>query len=429
MSIFNRFFKPGESDAPEDPDDSQEKSLAPLTPDELMRLEGASSKSISFPLEGKAAAAADSLIPLAANVTQAAQQYGMAVVKFPEGVGWGDLCVRRSDGLNLLSSFGNDGKFNDMAAIKQAGLQPIAAANLALQGAAIVVGMAYMNQINNRLDRLESTVRDIQRNMELQRQAELKAAYDSLVRLTFKFNEYAANPEKRQAAQLVIERAIFEADKAWNFHIARIKDFSHEVAVAKRLSAKQIESKSRRLNSLENRAAAAFRIHNAARQIGMRLDGDYSEENIEKERQLSAKMAEDFSSCRTDARGDLIEKTTKVKGKPLAIAPLVEDEERFSNIILRKLQESEEIVNQLNPIRMREKAKSDFAEKRARLQDSVSTKDVVAKVAAENDEELEKLRFAFNEADALVIKQDSVVLLKLKPDHSAEEPVPDNPGE
>ena len=128
-------------------------------------------------------------------------------------------------------------------------------------------------------------------------------------------------------------------------------------------------------------------------------------------------------------KGDLIEKTTKVKGKPLAIAPLVEDEERFSNIILRKLQESEEIVNQLNPIRMREKAKSDFAEKRARLQDSVSTKDVVAKVAAENDEELEKLRFAFNEADALVIKQDSVVLLKLKPDHSAEEPVPDNPGE
>ena len=89
MSIFNRFFKPGESDAPEDPDNSQEKSLAPLTPDELMRLEGASSKSISFPLEGKAAAAADSLIPLAANVTQAAQQYGMAVVKFPEGVGWG----------------------------------------------------------------------------------------------------------------------------------------------------------------------------------------------------------------------------------------------------------------------------------------------------------------------------------------------------
>ncbi len=78
---------------------------------------------------------------------------------------------------------------------------------------------------------------------------------------------------------------------------------------------------------------------------------------------------------------------------------------------------------------MREKAKNDLAEKRAKLQDSVSTKDVVAKVAATNDEELEKLQFAFNEADALVIKQDSVVVLKLKPDDSEEEAALDNLSE
>lgn len=78
---------------------------------------------------------------------------------------------------------------------------------------------------------------------------------------------------------------------------------------------------------------------------------------------------------------------------------------------------------------MREKAKKDLAEKRAKLQDSVSTKDVVAKVAATNDEELEKLQFAFNEADALVIKQDSVVVLKLKPDDSEEEAALDNLSE
>ena len=78
---------------------------------------------------------------------------------------------------------------------------------------------------------------------------------------------------------------------------------------------------------------------------------------------------------------------------------------------------------------MREKAKNDLAEKRAKLQDSVSTKDVVAKVAATNDEELEKLQFAFNEADALVIKQDSVVVLKLKPGDSEEEAALDNLSE
>lgn len=98
MSIFDRFFKPDESDTLEGPDDSREKSLASLTSGQLMRLEDSSTKSISFPLEGKAAVAADSLIPLAANAAQAAQQFDMAVVKFPEGVVWGDLCVRHSDG-------------------------------------------------------------------------------------------------------------------------------------------------------------------------------------------------------------------------------------------------------------------------------------------------------------------------------------------
>ena len=429
MSIFDRFFKPDESDTLEDLDDSQEKSLASLTPDELMRLEDSSSKSISFPLEGKAAAAADSLIPLAANATQAAQQYGMAVVKFSEGVGWGDLCVRHSDGWNLLSSFGNDGKFNDMAAIKQAGLQPAAAANLALQGAAVAVGMAYMNQINNKLDRLESNVQAIQRNMELQRRAELKAAYDSLVRLTFKFDEYAASQEKRQAAQMVIEQAICEADKAWNFYISCIKDFTHEVEGAKRLSAKQIESKSRGLSSLENSAAVAFNVYNAAQQTGMRFDNNYAENNIEKERQLSAKMAHEFASCRSAARNALSEKAANVKGKPLAIAPCADETKDSPNPLFGKLHDVQATANRLNPVRMREKAKNDLAEKRAKLQDSVSTKDVVAKVAATNDEELEKLQFAFNEADTLVIKQDSVVLLKLKPDDSEEEAALDNLSE
>ena len=99
------------------------------------------------------------------------------------------------------------------------------------------------------------------------------------------------------------------------------------------------------------------------------------------------------------------------------------------NPLFGKLHDVQATANRLNPVRMREKAKNDLAEKRAKLQDFVSTKDVVAKVAATNEEGLEKLQFAFNEADALVIKQDSVVVLKLKPDDSEEEAALDNLSE
>ncbi len=122
---------------------ADEAELSIIDGDELATLTDGRVKAISKPIAGRMAGFADALIPVATAGADAAAQYGMAIVKFPEGVTWGDLCVRKSDGWNLLSSF-KDGKFNDMAGIKQAALQPTAVANLAMQGAAVAVGAAYM---------------------------------------------------------------------------------------------------------------------------------------------------------------------------------------------------------------------------------------------------------------------------------------------
>lgn len=116
---------------------------------DLTMLRDGKVKAISKPIAGMMTGFADAPIPVATAGIDAAAQYGMAVVKLPEGgVTWGDLCVRKSDGWNLLSSFKDD-KFNDMAGIKQAALQPAAIANLAMRGAAIAVGAAYMAQISD----------------------------------------------------------------------------------------------------------------------------------------------------------------------------------------------------------------------------------------------------------------------------------------
>ncbi len=152
------------------------------------------------------AAAVDALIPVAANAAQAANKFSMAVVKFPEGIGWADLCVRRSGGWSLSSSF-KDSKFNEMAGVKQAGIRSAAAANLALQGAVVAVVMAYMNQINDKLDGIQSGIEANQRDMERERDAELKAAHDALARLTLKYEEYGASAEKRQVGLQITEDA------------------------------------------------------------------------------------------------------------------------------------------------------------------------------------------------------------------------------
>lgn len=392
----------------------QEESLAPIGTEELAKLESSSAKAISIPAGGKAAAAADMLIPLAANAAQAASEYGMAVVKFPEGVGWADLCVRHSDGWNLLSSF-KDGKFNDMAGIKQAGLQPAAAANLALQGAAVAVGMAYMNQINDKLDGLQRGIEAIQRDMERERDAELEAAYNALMRLVRKYEEYGASAEKRAAAQQIVEDTLREADKAYQYQLKCIRDLAAEIDAKKKLKEAQIHEKAAKLSSAETRAAVAFQLYIAAQQVGMRLDNNYTEQNIAKDRQLAQEKADAFSICHGDAQAKLSSKVAKIRKKHFALADHVEDDYEAANLAFSVLHAAGNEIKRVNPVRVKAKVKEVNSQKRAKLQDEVSTENVVRELAKRNDKELESLRFAFNEADTLVIQPDNVLLLKSEP--------------
>lgn len=169
MSFLDRLF--GTEEADESANDvaaielAQGQALSRISENELAALKDSAVRTVRLPVGSKAAIAADALIPFGANVAQGVNEIGMAMVRFPEGVGWADLCSRKApewDGYKLLSSFGSDGKFNEMAGIKQAGLQPAAVTNLALQGAAVAVGMAYMNQINEKLDGLQSGIEAIQ---------------------------------------------------------------------------------------------------------------------------------------------------------------------------------------------------------------------------------------------------------------------------
>ena len=93
MSIFGRLFGRGKA---EDDGPKPEITLAGET--ELAAIESGAVRSVVLTSGERGAAFADALVPVAANAAQAVQTYGMAVVKFPEGVGWADLCVRKSDG-------------------------------------------------------------------------------------------------------------------------------------------------------------------------------------------------------------------------------------------------------------------------------------------------------------------------------------------
>lgn len=389
-----------------------EASLSTASSSELADIRGRASRSEPLDTASRLMARADALIPAGANAVQAATEYGMAIVKFPEGVGWSDLCVRHSDGWNLLSSLNSDGKFNPMAGIKQAGLQPAAMANLALQGGALVVGQAYMTQISNQLEGIQGGIDEIQRQMSWDRDANLKAGYDKLLRLASSLEEYASSPEKYTVGLQIIEDAMTEADKALNYQISAIRKKGEDLATKKRLDEGMINAACKELTPLEERAAVAFRLFVLAQEVAMAFDNDYSSQRIERVRSRVEGKANEYSAARGGVHNALSTSVSKLKGSPLKLAERVESDFVAENLVQGLMHEVGANLQRVAPKRMRRAAKEDLANRRGILQDRLESENRVAAIMQEREEHLDKLNFAFNHADTMIIDGDRIELIE-----------------
>ena len=389
---------------------TDEAELSIIDGGELATLTDGGVKAIAKPIAGRMAGFADAFIPVAAAGADAAAQYGMAIVKFPEGVTWGDLCVRKSDGWNLLSSF-KDGKFNDMAGIKQAALQPTAVANLAMQGAAVAVGAAYMAQISDQLKGIESGIEAIKRELQLERDAKLLSSFDMLQRYSQRFEEYLASPEKKQAALIGIEQSLRDAKEIWRFQLDSIRDLQKEIASDRKPKKDKILQYSNRLQEMEKRSAVAFQLCAAVGQMSMRYDDDFSEKRIADERNDLMRLQEEYGNVRGAAYAALNKKALGVGGFPLALADAAENVYTGTNPVANVAFGAHANIARVNPVRMRLKAKENTDAKRAELVDAI-TCDSKVRIAADSQlETLDEIDFMYNQAESMVLNGDEILFL------------------
>lgn len=365
----------------------------------------------------------DELVPIAIASADAVHQYDMAVVKFPEGVGWGDLCKFKqseNEGWNLLSNF-KDGKFNNMAAIKQAGLQPTAVANLAMQGAAVAVGAAYMAQISDQLESIETGIEDIKRELQQERDAKLLSSFDMLQRYAQRFDEYNSNPEKKQAALVGIEQSLRDASEIWHFQIESMKRLSVEIAASKRMKESQVVEHSDQLREMEVRSAAAFQLCSAVSQLSMRYDDNFSTNRILAERNDLQKLADEYGAVRDAAYGALSKKAMKVSGAPLALADAAENKYDGSNPVLGLAHGAGSNLARVNPVRMRKAGKANLNAKRSTLVNEITADSPMRDVSRRQLENLEELDFMYNQADAMAFEGDSIIFLEFGGNDDADE--------
>lgn len=352
----------------------------------------------------------DAMIPAAGAAVDAVNQFSHAIIRFPEGAMWADLINRKTPGwegfkqLEILK----DGKFQPQAAIKQAKLQPAAIGNLALQGAAMVVGQMCMVEINKQLEEVTSGIAAIQEEMRLERESNIEACMEMLKEYSEGYLTISDDPVEHQAVRNQIEAIRREAKEAWLFQMKHLQSLEKALRKSGKLKDGQLKIRMREFVQRDKAAHDAFVFLMAAEQVKMQYSQNFTASQIEREREAICGCLGKFTTLREEIQGHLISKIDKLQGKPLAI-PIADNAqgapanpvERFGQIIGNN-------APRIFVPNMIEEAKRQRAEKKANYEDYVRRDNSIVDVANTRLDNLDDLSFIYNQANALLINESGI---------------------
>ena len=371
---------------------------------------------VAIPIDPeRAKATLDSLVPLAGAAADAAGQWNQVLVRFPKGYGWKDTTFRKTPGYKGWKQAGiYKGKgYKGQTAIKQAKLQPAAVANLALQGAAIVVGQAYMTEINEQLGGIQEGVTAIQRDMRAEREAKLEAQLEKLREYVSCYSEIDANPERRQAVLNGIENISVGALEAWKFQVRSLEllgDSLHGGFVDNRTVVSKVDE----FRVRDREAAAAYVLCAAAEQVAMQYSQDFSPERLERERDRADRRLEEYAKARSAVQASLNERVNHMVGNIAAIPDEVDDGYERQNPIFDTVHDAAALANRLTPLAVIGEGRRRTKLRKRSLHEAVSEESSVKDAADAEMAAIDRMDFAYNKADAILVDGKGVRFLREK---------------
>ena len=349
------------------------------------------------------------IVPLAGAIADASSQYGNAVVRFPEGVTWKDLMNRKTPGWEdwkqLTPRINNE--FSSQAAIKQVGISPLGVANVALQGAAIVVGQAYMSEINQQLAGIESGIESIQQEMCLEHEAELEADFVMLTEYFKIYGETSLSHERLQAIHVKIEDIRKDARAAWNFQMKKARLLSDRIAVNK-TSLGSIRSDLREFQLLERDALVAFTLLIASEQVGTQYGGDFSSAHFDRVVSHMTECNEVYAGIRRSMQEALGRRIEGMKGGMLAIPPAKEDDYSPTNVFGGAAHIIGQNVARFTPLAMAKEADRLLADRKRAYADIIDARSPIETSASSAVNSISRLNFIYNQADTVVIEDSTL---------------------
>lgn len=356
----------------------------------------------------------DAMIPAAGAAVDAVGQFGHAIVRFPEGAKWADLINRKTPGWEGFKQLGilKDGKFQPQAAIKQAKLQPAAIGNLALQGAAMVVGQMYMAEINKQLEEVTTGIAAIQEEMRLERESNIEACMELLREYSQDYMTISDDTIEHQAVRNQIEVIRKEAKEAWLFQMKNLQSLEKSLRRSGKLKDDQLKAKMHEFAQRDKAAHDAFIFLIAAEQVKMQYSQSYTESQIVKEKESILDRLDGYTELRENVQNLLIDRIDKLGGAILAFPDAKDVQDPASNPVIRLRLIIERQAPRLFIPNMREEARRQKEGKKSNYAGYVKRDNPINDVASARIENLDSLDFIYNQADALLIDKNGIHYLR-----------------
>ncbi|KXB62962.1 hypothetical protein [Olsenella sp. DNF00959] len=314
---------------------------------------------------------------------------------------------------------GKDG-YQGQIAVRQAKLQSAAVANLALQGAALAVGQAYMTEINDQLGEIQEGIAAIQRDMRADREAKLEAQFEKLQEYASHYDEIAADPARRQVVLNGIENIGVGTLEGWKFQVKSMELFGGSLH-GEFMDDRTVVAKDDEFRLRDREATAAYVLCAAAEQVAVQYSQDFSPERLKMERERANKRLEECNKARSAAQVSLDDRVERMVGNIAAIPEEVDDGYERQNPIFDAVHDAAALANRLTPLVVIGEGRRKTKLRKKDLHEAVSKESPVKDIADAETRVIDRLDFAYNKADSILVDEQGIRFLKKRNTESAAE--------
>lgn len=261
----------------------------------------------------------DSLVGLASDILEAAESSKLFKVEVPDGFNLNDLIASKKGDGTLRALVRDQKGLNGDVSLRPNALNPAQLASVGLSAAAMVVGQAYMTEINDKLEKIDEKLDTVVSMMLDDKKAVVTNARDIAKRYVENYNEYQKKPPMAlQAIRNEIESRYNDVGHVVDWLADRIPLIEEKARTAKPKE-KDLTPLINELHAYEEQFSLCLNTLSALAMTRMYYDGTMDEKSALSEHKIILEKSQTFMKARQSLAGVLEIKIGSLKGIPISI--------------------------------------------------------------------------------------------------------------